>query len=105
MHPQVGYEEEEKEEFWEEMGQEIGAMPSGERVLVGADLDGHIGRDRDGVARVHGGWGVGEKNEGGERIMEFVTAFDLGIINFFSQNRRDSSLPIEVEAEVVKLTT
>ena len=62
--PQIGCAEE-KEEFWEEMDQSIGAIPPGERVLIGADLNGHIGRD--GVARAHGEWGAGE-NEGGQRI-------------------------------------
>ena len=34
----------EKEMFWEQMDQELSATPDGERVIVGGDLNGHIGR-------------------------------------------------------------
>ena len=26
------------------------------RVIVGGDLNGHIGRSREGIERIHGGW-------------------------------------------------
>ena len=34
------------------------------------------------IERIHGGWGVGEKNEEGERVTDFAMAFDLSINRF-----------------------
>ena len=50
--PQVGCTEEEKETFWEQMDQELSATLDDERVIVGGDLNGHIGRSRDGIERI-----------------------------------------------------
>ena len=60
--PQVGCTEEEKETFWEQMDQELSATLDGERLIVGGDLYGHIGRSREGIERIHGGWGMRDRN-------------------------------------------
>ena len=75
--PQVGCGEEEKEEFWKQLEEEPSLMPDRERVILSGDLNGHVGRKRDGVERIHGGCGIGEKNAEGERVMGYAMAFDL----------------------------
>ena len=60
--PQMGCQDEEKETFWRQVDQELRAIPEGERVIVGGDLNGHMGISREAIERIHGGWGVGEKN-------------------------------------------
>ena len=52
--PQVGCTEEEKETFWEQMDQELSSTLDGERVVVGGDKNGHIGRSREVIERIHG---------------------------------------------------
>ncbi len=32
-------------------------------MIVGGDLNGHIGRSRDGIERIHGGWGMRDRND------------------------------------------
>ena len=85
--PQVGCEDEEKIAFWEQLDEELRNIPEGEKVIVGGDLNGHVGVNREGIERVHGGWGVGERNEEGERVVDFAVAFDLAICNTFFQKR------------------
>ncbi|XP_068219218.1 craniofacial development protein 2-like [Palaemon carinicauda] len=63
---QAGCTEEEKDTFWEEKDQELRIIPARERVIIGGDLKDHFGISREGIERVHSGWGVGEKNDGGE---------------------------------------
>ena len=64
--PQASYIEEEKETFWEQMDQELSPTLDGERVIVGGDLNWHIGRSREGIERVHGGWGMRDRNNEGD---------------------------------------
>ena len=85
--PQVGCREEEKDEFWEQLEQELSLIPDGERVILGGDLNGHVGRRRDGIERMHGGWGIGERNAEGERVMDFAMTFGMAICNTFLQKR------------------
>ena len=40
-----------------------------EEVLVGGDLNGHVGRSTDGFEGVHRGYGYGVRNGEGERIL------------------------------------
>ena len=49
------------------------AVPRGERLVVAGDLNGHVGRYRDGYDGVHGGHGLGVRNEEGINIMDFPT--------------------------------
>ena len=49
--PQVGCEEDEKDQFWRELEEELNEVPREERVLIGGDLNGHVGQDRSGVER------------------------------------------------------
>ncbi|KAG8235812.1 hypothetical protein J437_LFUL014751 [Ladona fulva] len=71
--PQAGCEEEEKNVFWRQLDQVIMEIPENERIIVGADLNGH--------KKVHGRWSVGERNGEGDRIMEYAVAYDLTIVN------------------------
>ena len=41
--PQVGCDMEGKEQFWEEMDELMESIPKDERVVIGADFNGHIG--------------------------------------------------------------
>ena len=85
--PQVGCKEEEKETFWEQMDQELSATLDGDRVIVGGYLNGHIGRNREGIERIHRGWGMGDRNDEGEKIVDTAMAFDLAIVNTFFEKK------------------
>ncbi|KAK3549748.1 hypothetical protein QTP86_007727 [Hemibagrus guttatus] len=41
--PQVGCELEEKERFWSELDEVMESIPTGERVVIGVDFNGHVG--------------------------------------------------------------
>ncbi|XP_063595885.1 uncharacterized protein LOC134772741 [Penaeus indicus] len=81
--PQVGCSNEEKDEFWQQLDVELQAIPQEERVFLGGDLNGHLGPERGVLHRVHGGWGMGELNEEGERVIDFALANDMAIANTF----------------------
>ncbi|XP_071715043.1 uncharacterized protein [Rutidosis leptorrhynchoides] len=57
--------------------------PPDHRLIIGGDLNGHIGMDVEGYAGVHGGFGYGVRNEEGRSILEFAVAHDLVVPNSF----------------------
>lgn len=44
-------------------------------------MNGHVKRNKEGIERIHGGWGIGERNAEGERVMECAVSFSLAVIN------------------------
>ncbi|KAK3555442.1 hypothetical protein QTP86_016103 [Hemibagrus guttatus] len=54
----VGCELEEKERFWSELDEVMESIPTGERVVIGADFNGHVGEGNTGDEEVMGKFGV-----------------------------------------------
>ncbi|KAI5624623.1 hypothetical protein C0J50_15815, partial [Silurus asotus] len=52
--PQVGCEMEEKKRFWSELDEVVGGVPRKERLVIGADYNGHVGEGNRGDEEVMG---------------------------------------------------
>lgn len=87
--PQVGCTEEEKGNFWRDMDGIMQELEEHERVIVGADLNGHVGSENEAIGRVHGGHGIGERNPEGESVVDFAVSFDMAIVNTFFEKKRE----------------
>ncbi|ESO07529.1 hypothetical protein HELRODRAFT_75758, partial [Helobdella robusta] len=70
--PQTGESEEIKNDFWAAFSDIISTIPKSETILIGGDLNGHVGEKTDDIDNVHGGFGYGERNKDGNRILEFA---------------------------------
>ncbi|KAK3539691.1 hypothetical protein QTP70_012023 [Hemibagrus guttatus] len=66
---EVGCELEEKERFWSELDEVMESIPTGERVVIGADLNGHVGEGNTGDEEVMGKFGVKERNLEGQMVL------------------------------------
>ncbi|KAK3555556.1 hypothetical protein QTP86_021783 [Hemibagrus guttatus] len=66
--PQVGCELEEKERFWSELDEVMESIPTGERVVIGADFNGHVGEGNTGDEEVMGKFGVKERSLEGQML-------------------------------------
>ena len=87
--PHVGCEVREKEEFWREMDEVIQGIPGHEDVVIGGDMNGHVGSEKLEYERVHGGYGFGERNEAGEKVLDYAASYGLAIMNTYFKKREE----------------
>ncbi|MCI4382160.1 hypothetical protein PGIGA_G00260590 [Pangasianodon gigas] len=85
--PQVGCELEEKERFWSELDEVIESIPTGERVVIGADFNEHVGEGNTGDEEVMGKFGVKERNLEGQMVVDFAKRMDMAVVNTYFQKR------------------
>ncbi|KAK3560311.1 hypothetical protein QTP86_006300 [Hemibagrus guttatus] len=86
---QVGCELEEKERFWSELDEVMESIPTGERVVIGADFNGHVGEGNTGDEEVMGKFGVKERNLEGQMVVDFAKRMDMGVVNTYFQKREE----------------
>ena len=58
-----------------------------ERVIVGADLNGHVGVGNNGDEDVMGRHGMGERNDEGQTVVDFAKRMELVISNTLFQKK------------------
>ncbi|MCI4382158.1 hypothetical protein PGIGA_G00260570 [Pangasianodon gigas] len=87
--PQVGCELEEKERFWSELDEVIESIPTGERVVIGADFNGHVGEGNTGDEEVMDKFGVKERNLEGQMVVDFAKRMDMAVVNTYFQKREE----------------
>ncbi|KAK3542234.1 hypothetical protein QTP86_021394 [Hemibagrus guttatus] len=87
--PQVGCELEEKERFWSELDEVMESIPTGERVVIGADFNGHVGEGNIGDEEVMGKFGVKERNLEGQILVDFAKRMDMAVVNTYFQKREE----------------
>ncbi|KAK3573997.1 hypothetical protein QTP86_034367, partial [Hemibagrus guttatus] len=83
--PQVGCELEEKERFWSELYEVMESIPTGERVAIGADFNGHVGEGNTGDEEVMGKFGLKERNLEGQLVVDFAKRRDMAVVNTYFQ--------------------
>ena len=57
--------------------------------MVAGDLNVHMGSDMIGYEEVHGGHGGGAPHEDGIKVLDFVTAYQMRILNTSYQKRNN----------------
>ena len=81
--PQAGRSVNEKEEYYELMD-----GVTSKEVLVGRDFHGHIDSDMDGFGEVHRGFGIGQINDAGIKLLDWVVVKELGFMNTCFQKKK-----------------
>ncbi|KAK3549087.1 hypothetical protein QTP70_031342 [Hemibagrus guttatus] len=87
--PQVGCELEEKKRFWSELDEVMESIPTGERVVIGADFNGHVGEGNRGDEEVMGKFGVKKRNLEGQMVVDFAKRMDMAVVNTYFQKREE----------------
>ncbi|KAK3565777.1 hypothetical protein QTP86_015040 [Hemibagrus guttatus] len=97
--PQVGCELEEKERFWSELDEVMESIPTGERVVIGADFNGE---GNTGDEEVMGKFGVKERNLEGQMVVDFAKRMDMAVVNTYFQKREEHRVTYKSGEEEVK---
>ncbi|XP_009789803.2 uncharacterized protein [Nicotiana sylvestris] len=87
--PQTGLAEEVKRRFWEALDEVVRGILPTEKLFIRKDFSGHIGSSTGDYGEVHGGFGFGNKNEGGTSLLDFARAFELVIVNSMFLKREE----------------
>ena len=87
--PQVGCEYEEKEIFWSEFDEVMQSIPRGERVVIGADFNGHVGTENRGDEEVMHWFGIQDRNAEGQMVIDFAKRMEMAIVNTYFQKRQE----------------
>ena len=87
---ETGLSTEEKDAFYDQVVSIVAAVPEDEMLLLGGDLNGHVGQQSTGFEDVHGGYGYGEQNQDGVRILDFCLSNKRTIVNTFFQKTNNN---------------
>ena len=101
--PQSGLAESEKDAFFVKLQSNINSVPDTEFLIICGDFNGHVGRGANGFEGYHGGYGFGERNGEGIRILDTCVTADLAITT--PKSEIHSSSPINLEVQKHQLIT
>ena len=84
--PDTSHGDEDVEDFYQQLEDEV-EKAQGNMVIVMGDFNSKIGNDNAGYEDVMGKFGLGERNERGERMLEFCKHNDFCITNTYFYHR------------------
>ena len=79
--PQAGRSDVEKNIFYEKFAKESKRVGPHEFVVAAGDFNGHVGAHPDGFEGVHWRFGIGARNGGGRRLLEYCEETSIVVIN------------------------
>ena len=78
---------EKKNEFWEDLDGLIESISKEERIVLGADLNGHVGKGNIGDEEIMWRYAAGTRNKEGSMVLDFGKRMDLAIVNTYFKKK------------------
>ena len=85
--PQVNNSMEERNDFWEDLDGLMESISKKERIVLGADLNGHVGKENIGDEEIIWRYGAGTRNKEGSMIVDFGKRMDFAIVNTYFKEK------------------
>ena len=79
--PTLVNSEEDKDDFYDCLDEEIRRVDSGDKLFILGDLNARVGSDRLAWSRVMGGHGIGRINSNGHRLLSLCARNELFVTN------------------------
>ena len=80
---------EEKDKFWTDLDEVVESIPKEERVVIGADFNGHVGEGNRGDENVMGRYGDKARNAEGQMVVDFATRMEMAVVNTYFKKREE----------------
>ena len=93
--PQTGRSQIEKDELWRQVEGVIMNTDINQEVIIGGDMNGHVGQVANGFHEAHGNIGYGTRNAEGDRILEFAEAMGYVVTNTLFKKRQSHLVTYE----------
>ena len=77
----------EKNNFWEDLDGLIESVSKQEKIILGADLNEHVGQGKLGGEEIMGRYGARTRNKEGSMVVEFAKRMDLVIFNTYFKKK------------------
>ena len=77
----------EKNDFWKNLDGLIESISKQERIVLGADLNGHMGEGNIGDEEIMGRYGAEKRNRERSMVMDFAKRMDLAIVNTYFKKK------------------
>ena len=81
---------EEKNDFWEDLNELIESISKERRIVLGADLNGHVGKENIEDEEIMGRYSAGTRNKEGSMVVDFGKRMDLVIVNTYFEKKDDT---------------
>ena len=85
---QVGCVREEKEAFWPDLNETMEKISKNERIVVGADRNGHVGEGDNGDEECMDRHGLGKKNNEGQAMVGFAKRMEHAITKNYNSVKK-----------------
>ena len=87
--PQVWCLREEKDKFWTDLDEVVESIPKEERVVIGADFNGHVGEGNRGDDNVMERYVDKVRNAEGQMVVNFATRMEMTVVNTYFKKREE----------------
>ena len=87
--PQVGFDMEEIESFWRDFDEAVLSVSGGERIVIGADLNGHVGEGNSGDEVVIGRYGFKERSKEGKMEVDLAKRMEMELVNTYFRRKAE----------------
>lgn len=85
--PQQGRPTAEKEQFYQQLQELVEEMKYQDNIIICGDFNGHVGCERRYYEWNIGDYSIGDRNEAGQRLLDFTQINNLQIMNTFFKHR------------------
>ena len=85
--PQVNNSMEEKNDFWEDLDGLRESVLKKEKIIFGADFDGHVGEENIDYEEIMSRYGAGARNKEESMVVNFAKRMDLAILNTYFKKK------------------
>ena len=66
-----------------DLDETVEKIPKNERIVVGSDLNEHVGEGSNGDEECMGTYGLGKRNNEGQAVLDFAKKMELAITNTY----------------------